>query len=417
MDVLVIFTTRIWPLRSSQRDHLWSFKKYIDDSNCYYLNIALFNGFPSYLKYVEFDLIIFDWTFVGQKNDRPFFKRAMRKLHFLKESEAKKICLPQDEFTSMDLLCDFINDYKVDHVFSVAPASEWPKIYKTVDQEKVKFKRVLTGYLDEEIVEKYSKRIQSKRKRNIDIGYRTVSNAIWGRFNLQKAVIAKLFQDKASSHDLNIDIKVGEEYFKMGNEWLEFLADCKYTLGIEGGSKILDWDGTVYEKVHEFLKYKPQASFDDLASSCIPIEREGEVNVVAISPRHLEACLTKTVQILVEGEYNGILKPNVHYIPLKKDYSNVDEIIELINNDSVRSEIADRAYNDIVASSNYTYRSMVQYVIEEVFNKTKPARELKSFRHRFMNILNKSYLYANLSLIYLISRIRDVKTRINIMGR
>ena len=40
---------------------------------------------------------------------------------------------------------------------------------------------------------------------------------------------------------------------------------------------------------------------------------------------------TKTIQILIEGNYNGYFKPDIHYIPLKKDLSNFDEAIEKFN--------------------------------------------------------------------------------------
>ena len=44
----------------------------------------------------------------------------------------------------------FIRDARVDVVFSVSPASEWPKIYAGVDRERVRFEPTLTGYLDEQ---------------------------------------------------------------------------------------------------------------------------------------------------------------------------------------------------------------------------------------------------------------------------
>ena len=53
----------------------------------------------------------------------------------------------------MDLLCDLINDLGVDYVFSVAPESEWPKLYRTVDFRRVRFE-ALTGYLDGALIEK-----------------------------------------------------------------------------------------------------------------------------------------------------------------------------------------------------------------------------------------------------------------------
>lgn len=394
-------------MRSSQRDHLWAFKRYAIGHSCFYLNLA-FGRYPAYLKLAQFDLIIFDWSFVGTRVERERFGKSIEHISSLRESKAIKVCLPQDEFTSMDILCDFINDFDIRCVFSVAPPSEWEEIYKTVDRKHVQFIQILTGYLDESVVKKWS--ILSRNgfeKRPLDIGYRTVSTAIWGRFNLLKATIAEVFQKEASVRGLNTDIKIGAEHFKMGDEWLRFLVTCRYTLGIEGGSRLLDWDGSILAAVTEHLKQKPNATFDDLALACVPAEREGEINVVAISPRHLEACLTRTVQILVEGEYNGVLKPNEHYIPLKADFSNLVDVLERMKDENSRFQMAEAAFKDVVASGNYTYCSMVQKILKEAVGVHSP--HVKTQSHDFLLIaVNRAHTMANIVFLYLLSRVRNI---------
>jgi hypothetical protein len=39
-----------------------------------------------------------------------------------------------------------------------------------------------------------------------------------------------------------------------------------------------------------------------------------------------EACMMRTAQVLLEGYYNGIFEPWKHYIPIKKDCSNLDQV-------------------------------------------------------------------------------------------
>ena len=205
---------------------------------------------------IKFDLIIYDWSFVGARFERKRFKGILAKLNFLKFNNSVKVCLPQDEFTCMDILCEFINEFGITFIFSVAPSSEWKKIYRTVLSRKIKFVQILTGYLDESLIESWKDRSLNSN-RHLDIGYRTVSTAIWGRFNLLKARIAEIFLDKSICHGFTTDIKVGAEYFKMGNEWLEFLCQCRFTLGVEGGSRILDWDGTILDRVTNYQKKNP----------------------------------------------------------------------------------------------------------------------------------------------------------------
>lgn len=36
--------------------------------------------------------------------------------------------------------------------------------------------------------------------------------------------------------------------------------------------------------------------------------------------------MMRTAQVLLEGYYNGIFEPWKHYIPIKKDCSNLDQV-------------------------------------------------------------------------------------------
>ena len=47
-----------------------------------------------------------------------------------------------------------------------------------------------------------------------------------------------------------------------------------------------------------------------------------------ISPRNFEAAAFRVCQILYEGHYSGVMEPMRHYIPLRKDFSNFDEVVE-----------------------------------------------------------------------------------------
>ena len=61
---------------------------------------------------------------------------------------------------------------------------------------------------------------------------------------------------------------------------------------------------------------------------------EDNIPYRTISPRHFEASALRLCQILLEGKYSGVMRPMVHYIPLKKDFSNFDEVRIWIARDS-----------------------------------------------------------------------------------
>ena len=131
--------------------------------------------------------------------------------------------------------------------------------------------------------------------------------------------------------------------------------------------------------------------------------------MVMISPRHLEACLTRTGQILVEGEYNGILKPDLHYIPLKADFSNLQEVFDRIQDEPARLEMVECAYRDIVATGRYTYRGMVNTVLEHTIG-TRPRDSHKSSStSSFLFIVNRMHILLNIGFVYIWSRMRDFR--------
>ena len=69
----------------------------------------------------------------------------------------------------------------------------------------------------------------------------------------------------------------------------------------------------------------------------------------------------------MEGDYGGILRPDTHYSPLRRDLSNLDAVLDLVaERPDHATEIADNAYRDVVASGQYTYRRLVEEVEREL---------------------------------------------------
>lgn len=361
--ILILYNYPISPPRKTIWDHLYSFKNY-SNNKCFYLNTALGN-IPSYIMKIQFDIVIFHTTFLSKRSDLAAFQKLLAKSERLKTIKAIKIALPQDEFMNTRPLCDFLKEFGIDYVFSVAPESEWKKIYTDVDFERVKFYNILTGYLDCETIDKINRLAEGHVERTIDIGYRAWRAAPWlGRHGYLKKIIADVFEKKASEAGLKVDISTRDEDTFFGDEWYKFLLKCKYTIGVEGGASILDKDGTIKAKTDRYMKENPNASYEEIESACFA-GLDGTLNLFAISPRHLEACATRTCQILVKGSYNGILIPMKHYIEINPDLSNLDKVLDIVKEDRLRLEIVDNAYRDIVESQNYTYQSMVRFILSK----------------------------------------------------
>lgn len=363
-NILLIYYHRYpFPLRKSIEDHLYSFRRY-SGHRCFYVNLAV-RRIPRWLLRQRFDLVVFHTTFLCGRWNTALFESLCRRALPLKDLEARKVALPQDEFYNAQPLCDFIRALGIDCVFSVAPASEWAKIYSNLDADGVKFVQVLTGYLDEETVARVDALRRRGVERTIDIGYRAWQAEPWlGRHGILKTQIAEVCQAKAERAGLVTDISNRPEDTFLGNDWYKFLLRCKYIIGVEGGASVLDRDGAVRKAADAYAAEHPGASFEEIEANCFP-GMDGQLQLFTLSPRHLEACAARTCQVLVEGRYNDVLQPGKHYIELKRDFSNIDDVIEMIRDDTLRDRIVGATREDIVDSGQYTYRSFVRHVLAE----------------------------------------------------
>ena len=122
------------------------------------------------------------------------------------------------------------------------------------------------------------------------------------------------------------------------------------TIGVESGAGILDATGRFANAPDTFVSDHPDASFEDVERACFA-GLDGRLNLRTISPRHLEAAATRTPQILVEGTYNGSLEAGRHYIPLRTDFSNLPDIVNEVGRGDGHRELAEQAYADLVASA------------------------------------------------------------------
>jgi hypothetical protein len=384
-DILVVYHQAEYPPRATIYDHLYSLHKY-SGHRCHHLNLAV-GKVPGFVRQARFDLVVYHTTFLSTRWNPAVFRRMMERAEPLRGLGERVAAFPQDEFIHTRVLGEFIEHFGVDHVFSVAPESEWSKIYPSVDPAKVRFTRVLTGYLDDETVARIDRLARSVPERTIDVGYRAWRAAAWlGRQGLPKAEMAEVFNREAPA-ELTVDVSTRAEDTLFGDDWYRFLLRCKYVIGVEGGASILDPDGAIKQRTEEFVARNPTAGFEEIERACFP-GLDGNLNFPPISPRHLEACATRTCQVLMEGEYNGILEPGKHFIELRRNYSNLGEVFDALRDDVTRERITEAAYRDIVESGRYAYRGFVENVLSELGLPHTEASRSQAMLHRRMRVVD-----------------------------
>jgi len=197
-------------------------------------------------------------------------------------------------------------------------------------------------------------------ERPIDVGYRGRDLPFWlGRLTQEKQWIAQGFLARVSAHDLRTDIAWREQDRIYGDRWVEFIASCRATLGTESGASIADFDGSAERAVRAFWASHPGASYDEVHEAVLR-PYEGNVVVNVISPRVFEAASLGTGLVMFPGEYSGIVSPGEHYIVLKKDFSNVDEVVGRLKDDQFMTTLTERAHDHLVKSGRWSYASFIR---------------------------------------------------------
>jgi len=355
--------------RNTINEHLYSFKRYVKNVQFHYFNAA--NGIPWYLTIVKYDGVILHYTFLATRWSRDFYRKWRKTIQNLKRISGYKIAIPQDEYAESEALCELFKDYDVRTVFTCFSPEDYEKVYP---KEKVNLEHIETvfpGYIDEEAAEEVMKFCADDKKRSIDLGYRARKLPYWlGRQGQIKHEIGQVFKERTMESELVVDICTGEKSVFFGNDWYKFLANCKTVIGCEGGASLLDSTGEIRSKVEHYTREHPDATFEEVERTCFS-EKDNNIKLFTLSPRHFECAITQTCQVLMEGEYSGIFSPGVHYIEVNKDYSNIDSVIEKMHDSEYCYKIAENAFQDIVQSGKHTYRVFANNIIAHIKNKVK----------------------------------------------
>lgn len=87
----------------------------------------------------------------------------------------------------------------------------------------------------------------------------------------------------------------------------------------------------------------------------IPTTEAGMVGAKIMSPRHMDAVGTHTLQVSYPGKYSGVLKPH-QYLTLYRDHSNLMEVIAALKDEGYCSKIVVRGREEILEEHTYAHR-------------------------------------------------------------
>lgn len=334
-------------MRVAVEQHLRALDQGPDD--IVYLNAS--DGATGPPRRGQYDAVVLHTTFLCLRWD-PLFGRRRRAWSWLGELDCPKIALPQDEYDHAAVLDDWLDELGVDTVYSCFGETTRSLIYP-LTSGRARFAFALTGYFDRDAAEYMAARARPHAERSYDIVYRALQLPYWfGSHGQLKHRIALAVSERAPAHGLRTDISTRPEDTIFGYGWLDFVMSGRATVGVESGSSVLDRRGEVQRRIRELLAIDSSLTFEEIDMR-MP-EGWDAYAFFAISPRHLEAVMARTCQVLVEGTYSGVLEADRHYIPVRRDLSDLDRALECLGDAALVKTITDRAYEEIYLRGAWT---------------------------------------------------------------
>jgi hypothetical protein len=276
-----------------------------------------------------------------------------------------KVLLKQDEHYRTGRTLEYVRAAGIDLVATCMQPEDASRVYGLPPARVLP---VLPGYTTPSMLEL---RYAPHAERSIDVGYRG-SPQPWnfGRLSYEKWEIGERFAALGERHGLRTDISARWEDRFFGQDWFDFLGRCKATLGVESGASVFDYTGAIEARCREYRKANPRATFEEVFDKILKPYHD-KVPYRTVSPRHFEAAACRTLQILYEGDYRGILKPWRHYVPLRRDFGNVGEVLAVLGDPARSEEIAGRAFAEVAANPAYSYEAFVRQLDDAIFERLR----------------------------------------------
>ena len=344
--------------------------------------ISMMGRFPSQIDLNRFDAVILHYSLsMGPMINHYLGEDFVQKLT---DYKGLKAAFLQDEYRAIQMYWRNIRRLKINILFSCVPEDEITKVYPPSELPGVQVINVLTGYVSQSLTRMS---VPPIAERALDAGYRSRQPQFWlGAFGWEKTLICTEFYNHAKSTGLRVDASVSEGDRLYGQAWIDFILSCRALLGTESGASIIDFDGQLEKRVDEYVAAHPGARFDAVSDLFLK-EYEGSLRLHQISPRCFEAAALRTPMVLFEGHYSGVLEADRHYISLKKDFSNFEEVAAKLKDTDALQAMADRTYQEIALNTKWGYPAFIKRIdaaleaksVTSKYEATTPAYQQAEF--------------------------------------
>jgi len=334
---LVLYNWRgQWPMRRWEHQRIFAWKAHFP-GRVVFLNIGFpFN--PAWVAQLDPELILIDATALTARYTKVGLG-GLRRAMDAAPARSRRVAAPLDEFLGLQSLRDILVEARIDLLLTALDPPLWDTVYP-VAQRPFALRRFLTSYVDDGLMRRASSDLE---RRAIAVSYRAWEAPAWlGEMGVLKREVGVRAAAWASARGHRADVAVEGERRLAGEAWMRLLGASRAVVGVEGGSSLIDPMGET--------------------PSALPAG--GEIR--AISPRHLEAAATRSFQVLVEGDYSGVLEAGVHYQPVRRDLSDIEAALDLSRDTQRAQAMVDRARAEIVASGRYSWSTVVREITDQV---------------------------------------------------
>jgi hypothetical protein len=324
-----------WPMRRWEHQRIFAWK------TCFPGRVSFLNiGFPfnpAWITGLDPDLVVVDATALTARYTRVGLGGLRRAMEAV-PARSRRVAAPLDEFLGLQGLRDVLVEARIDLLLTALEPALWDSVYP-VAQRPFAIRRFLTSYVDDGLMRRSSSDLT---QRSIAVSYRAWETPAWlGEMGVLKREVGLKAAAWAQARGHRADVAVDGERRLVGDAWLRLLGASRAVVGVEGGSSLVDAAGD-------------------------PPTGEPQAEIRAMSPRHLEAVATRTFQVLVEGDYSGVLEAGTHYQPVRRDLSDIEAALDLSRDPQRAQAMVDRAHDEIVASGRYSWRTVVAEITDQV---------------------------------------------------
>jgi hypothetical protein len=290
----------------------------------------------------------------------------------LKAFTGLKVLFLQDEYDSPLVACHWIKELGIRAVFTCVPPACREAFYPRALVGDVAFVHNLTGYVPTRLEDHTRSKPLSRRP--IVLGYRgRVLPFRYGQLAREKFEVGRRMKELCARHHLPHDIEWSDEARLDGNAWYEFLGNCRAMLGTESGSNVVDADGSLQRALEAELARTPGLTYEQAFERYVR-PHDGKVQMNQVPPKVFEAVALRTALVLFEGEYSGVIRPHTHFIPLRKDFSNVREVLARLQDVPYLEQLTERAHRDVIRSGRYSYAVLMKALADVLEAWAPPPR-------------------------------------------